>query len=219
MPFESLSLLWLGNPNNPDGKIILRKDIENICENNPTTIIIIDEAYAELCSGFESVNDLVNTYNNLIVVRSLTKAFAIPGIRLGYIVASTSIIEKLKAIKMPWSVNKIAIEAGKFILDNYQKLLPDKNAVSTESKVLQNELNNIAQLEVIPSDCNYFLVKLEKSDAAGLKQYLIENYGLLIRDASNFRGLDNSYFRIAIQKPEYNEMLAEGIKEWIKTNA
>ena len=213
------SLFWLGNPNNPDGKITSRKDIENLCANNPNVIFIIDEAYAELCDKFESVINLVDKYNNLIVVRSLTKAFSIPGIRLGYMVGSTKIIDKIKSIKIPWSVNTLAIEAGNFIISDYHSLLPNKKILAYECKALQNEFLNIPELEIIPSDCNYFLVRLTKGKASDLKQFLIKKYGLLIRDASNFRGLNESYFRIAIQKPEFNTQLVNAIKQWIKNNS
>lgn len=220
-PTKSNSLLWLGNPNNPDGKITPRQDIEYLCGHNPDTIFIVDEAYGELCDKFNSVINLVSEYRNLIVVHSLTKAFAIPGIRLGYMVGFEGTIEKIKSIKMPWSVNTIAIEAGNFILADFHRLLPDKKTMLYESKILQQKLANIHDpagghpLEVTPSECNYFLVRLKKGKAANLKQYLIHQHGLLIRDASNFRGLHESHFRVAIQRPEYNTLLVKAIINWI----
>lgn len=213
------SIFWLGNPNNPDGKVIPKKDIEKLCKNNPNVIFIIDEAYAELCEQFNSVINLIEKYNNLIVIRSLTKAFAIPGIRLGYMLGDIKIIDKVKSIKMPWSINSLAIESGNFIISNYHSLLPNKKILVNECKALQNELLNIPELEIIPSNCNYFLVRLKKGKAYDLKQFLIKKYGLLIRDASNFRGLNESYFRIAIQRPEFNTQLVNAIKQWIKNNS
>ena len=212
---KTASLFWLGNPNNPDGKVTSKKDIKNLCKNNPNVIFIIDEAYAELCDKFESVINLVDKYNNLIVVRSLTKAFSIPGIRLGYMVGSIKIIDKVKSIKIPWSVNLLAIEAGDFILNNYNNLLPKKNLVTIESKKLQKEFSKNPELNIIPSDCNYFLASIKNRKACDLKQFLIEEYGFLIRDASNFRGLNNSHFRIASQKPELNIKLVEAVNQWL----
>ncbi len=217
-PLKQHLLVWIGNPNNPDGKVTSKENILDLCKNNPDTIFIIDEAYAELCLKFDSVIYLVNRLNNLIVVRSLTKAFAIPGIRLGYMAASARIIEKAKAVKMPWSVNMLAIEAGYFILADYYNLLPEKNTVAMESKILQKELANIPGIKIHFSDCNYFLGRIESGKACDLKKFLLKNYGLLIRDASNFRGLNESHFRIAVQSPEFNTLLANAIKQWINNN-
>ena len=219
IPLKQHLLVWIGNPNNPDGKVTSKENILDLCKNNPDTIFIVDEAYAELCGEFDSVINSVNKFGNLVLVRSLTKAFAIPGIRLGYMVASKNIIEKVKSVKMPWSVNTLAIEAGKYILSDYPNLLPDNKTVAFESNILQQELVNISELEVTPSSCNYFLVRLKKGKAADLKQYLIDKHGLLIRDASNFRGLDESYFRIAVQRPEYNSLLVVGINQWLSCKA
>lgn len=213
--FNKSSLVWLGNPNNPDGKILSKDSIEYFCKNNQDTLFIIDEAYVELSDKCDTSIQLILEYENIIIVRSLTKSFAIPGIRLGYVAASTKIIKKLKMIKMPWSVNFLAIEAGDFILNDYYNLLPKNDIVTTKSKKLQKELSKFSELNITPSDCNYFLANIKNGIASDLKQFLIEEYNFLIRDASNFRGLNNSYFRIAAQKPEFNKMLVQAIKQWI----
>lgn len=213
--FNKPSLVWLGNPNNPDGKILSKDSIEFFCKNNPETLFIIDEAYVDLSDKCETSVQLVLEYENVVIVRSLTKSFAIPGIRLGYVAASSKIIEKLKKIKIPWSVNFLAIEAGDFILSDYYNLLPKKDIVTSESKKLQKELSKLPGLKIIPSDCNYFLASIENGNSSDLKQFLIEEYNFLIRDASNFRGLNNSHFRIAAQKPEFNKMIVQAIKQWL----
>jgi len=214
--FQYGSLIWLGNPNNPDGEIISKETIELLCKKNPKSTIIIDEAYGELCNGFESSIPLLDLFSNLIIIRSLTKTFAIPGIRLGYVLASEKIIEDLTLIKIPWSVNYLALEAGEFILSKYEQLMPEPNWFSF-CKSFQNELHNIQGLKVRVSNCNYYLVQIQNGKACDLKHFLIENYGLLIRDASNFRGLDESFFRIAIQDPMFNKLLIKGINDWLNS--
>lgn len=216
--YSKNSLIWIGNPNNPDGKITSVEFIETICKNNPSCCFIIDEAYVDLSEQCESSIRLISDLENIVIVKSLTKTFTIPGIRLGYIVASSNIIDRLKSIKMPWSVNSLAIEAGNFILSNYESLLPKKEAVAFESIKLQKILAKIPEIKVVQSNCNYFLASISTKTASDLKMYLIDNYGFLIRDASNFVGLDKSYFRIAAQKPELNIKLIEAIKNWIKIN-
>lgn len=213
------NLVWLGNPNNPDGKQFDADYIENLCKQNPNTYFVVDEAYTGLCSKDCSSISKVHTTENLILIRSLTKVFAIPGLRLGYIVANPSICEKIRSLKMPWSVNSIAIAAGSFIIDNYSLLVPNIKELLRLSRNLQYQLKKLDGIDVVDSQTNYFLVKLHKGKSSDLKSFLISNYGLLVRDASNFRGLNSSYIRIAAQQESYNSILVEGIKQWITTQS
>ncbi len=214
IPEKDTSTVWYGNPNNPDGTIIPIEATEQFCKNNPETRFIVDEAYVEICTDATSAIKLTDKYNNLIIVRSMTKAFAIPGIRIGYIVTSEKIINEIKNIKMPWSVSTLAIKAGEFITKNYHSILPNKNDILKHSKEFQNNINHINGFEVTFSECNFFTVKMQASNSNELKQYLISNYGILIRDASNFRGLDSRHFRISVQTKENNQMLIEALKKW-----
>lgn len=214
-PFETIpDLVWLGNPNNPDGQVTSLEQIEEKLDAHPQTLFIIDEAYGELCSAFESAAPLVDTYENLLVVKSMTKLHAIPGLRLGYLLTSEKIAERIRAHMQPWSVNALAIEVGKFILDHEKQLVPDISELLWQSRRLQNQLSEIDGIQAIDSCCNYFLVQLERGTAANLKAHLLNEHGLLIRDASNFRGLDERYFRIAVQDKKSNQKLVEAIKEW-----
>jgi threonine-phosphate decarboxylase len=210
-------LVWLGNPNNPDGKFFDADHIENLCKLNPNTYIVVDEAYTGLCSADCSSITKISNNNNLILIRSLTKIFAIPGLRLGYIVANPTICEKIRSLKMPWSVNSLAIAAGSFIIDNYNLLVPNIEELLQLSRNLQQQLKTVEGIDVVNSQTNYFLVKLHKGKSSDLKAFLINEYGLLVRDASNFRGLNTSFVRIAAQQESYNTMLVEGIKQWITT--
>lgn len=207
-------ILWIGNPNNPDGKIYKIDEIKDFLINNPQIILIIDEAYIDLCINNYSCIDLINEFENIIIVRSLTKSFAIPGIRLGYILSSPEIRMKLLKVKIPWSVNIIALNAGNYIFDNYSELLNEFKDIANNSIILQRNLSQIKGLDVFNSLCNYFLLKLEEGKAIELKHFLIENYGILIRDAANFRGLDSSFFRVAVQDEIKNKLLIKGITEW-----
>lgn len=214
--FSEFDLVWIGNPNNPDGKTIPKEEIEHFSKASPNVYFIIDEAYAELCAGFESSISLTNDHDNLIVIRSLTKTFSIPGIRIGYVMATQAIIKNLKKFIIPWNVNALAIKAGNFILDEYNFLIPDINKILNNSFQLQTRLNEIKILEVMQSKCNYFLVHLLKGKSDELKEYLIKEKSVLIRDASNFKGLDKSWIRIATQKTAQNNLLYESLVEWTR---
>jgi threonine-phosphate decarboxylase len=206
-------LIWMGNPNNPDGKVTVVTKILNLLENNPDTLFIIDEAYMDFIIPQQSVIQYIPDYKNLVVVRSFTKLFVLPGLRLGYICSNENIIGNLLKFKMPWSVNSLAIEAGKWILEKYDKIKPDIKTLIQNSQILQNEINNIDGLEVIFSECNFFLVKSLKMNSKDLKKKLIDDYGILIRDASNFKGLNEQYFRIASGTYDENLILINALKK------
>lgn len=207
-------LIWLCNPNNPDGKVFGVDYIENWLQNNEKSLFIVDEAYAELCHNFKSAIPLLKKYNNLIVVKSFTKSYAIPGLRLGFLLASPKTILQLKSFQLPWSVNNLSALAGEFILINKAKLSLNTSEIQKLSQQFQEEINNLNGYSVTFSPCNYFLVKIERGKAALLKKYLIEKYGLLIRDASNFRHLTQKHVRIALQSSEMNKKLISALREW-----
>lgn len=215
LKFEN-QIVWFANPNNPDSKTVTFTEIESMLKNNSSSVFILDEAYIELCYSTETAIPLLAKYSNLIIVRSFTKAFSIPGLRLGYILSSEKITDKIKPFLMPWNVNSIAIAAGVYIMEHYDRLLPDKEVIRKESVELQKELGKIKKLKVYPSDCNFFMVQSLSRPANELKEFLVKEYGILIRDASNFKGLDKSFFRIAIQKPKMNKLLVKGIKYWLQ---
>ena len=137
------------------------------------------------------------------------------GLRIGYITAHPTIIKRIRAFVKPWSVNSLAISAGIYLIEHKSDYELNLNALLEERKRVSAELEKLGVLEPWTSDTHYMLVRLRFGNAKALKDYLACNHGILIRDASNFDGLDNSYFRIAIQTPEENDKLINAIKEWI----
>lgn len=207
-------LVFLCNPNNPDGYYNSTEELEHVIQKYPDTTFVVDEAYIDFTNEVNTCLSLINTYKNLIIVKSLTKLFAIPGLRLGYIISSPTIIHKLLQHKMPWSVNTMAIEAGKYIFKHYDALQPDISELILQNKALQDAIQVIDGFEVVPSKTNYFLVRLDVPKSEELKTYLINKHQILIRDASNFNGLDAHYIRIACQSPEQNDLLIHALKQW-----
>lgn len=210
--FSSYNTVWLGTPNNPDGTITQAEEIMDKCHAHPSTCFVVDMAYAELTSRQEELRWKKQLPDNLVLIRSLTKSFAIPGLRLGYITASSRIVDSLSRMRPPWSVNSLAMEAGRYILDNYPALVPDIKELTDESLFLQRELLQTGTIDVVPSSCNFFLCRLNEGSSASLKKDLIQQYGILIRDASNFRSLDHSCFRVAAQNHTNNLYLINAIK-------
>ena len=208
------SLAFICNPNNPDGFISPLEVIESQIKQYPKTTFVLDEAYIDFASGAKSCISLLDKYPNMIIIKSLTKLFSIPGIRLGYILSSPGQIERLKGIKMPWSVNSLAIEMGKHIFRHYEGLKPDLKLAFKASKKLQQQISEMEGFSVIPAPTTFFLLKHKEARAADIKDYLMERYQILVRDASNFTGLEGEYIRIAVQSPEGNELLLKALENW-----
>jgi len=207
-------IIFICNPNNPDGKVMTVQQIETLLVKYPKTIFIIDEAYIEFSKVAESSSFLINQFNNIVIVKSLTKTFAIPGLRLGYIIGNSDFVTKLLELKMPWSVNAMAIEVGKCIFENYEELSFDANQLIKETELLKEKIKTIDWLEIIEGHATYFLIKLNNKRAADLKSFLIQEHGILIRDATNFTGLEGECVRVALQSEEANSALAEALNQW-----
>ena len=210
---DEMDLVWLCNPNNPTGKCYALDRIKDILAGNPNTIFVIDQAYDLYSVRPVMTLKEASGYPNLVVLQSLTKRFSIPGLRLGYAVGNPVLIESLKSLKMPWSVNSVAICAAEFLLSHANDYQIHRELLHNEAERIMKEFEAMG-IEVYPTDCNFFLSKLHKGTAAELKKWLVDQYGLLIRDASNFEGLTDRYFRIAAQGREENDLLIKAVKEW-----
>ncbi len=205
--------VWLCNPNNPTGAVL---DDEILRRTLPSKrLFIIDQSYAPFTTGrcltaIESVQ-----YHNVITLHSMTKAFAIPGLRIGYMVGNAKLLQEIRPKRMPWSVNQMAIDAAQFLLAHQTDYTLDLHAMTTERTRVEALLHRLGAVEVWPSDTHILLCRLRTGKAAALKHYLATEHGLLIRDASNFEGLSEDFFRIAIQLPEENDLLIGAMAEWL----
>lgn len=211
---KDYQLVFICNPNNPDGSIIPTQELSRLIEAASSTIFVIDEAYIEFTDQIESIIPLIKRLENLIVVRSLTKAFAIPGIRLGYVIASSTIITQLLTKKMPWSVNALAIHSGLLVFEHYNHWLFNVEELLEETRKFIQELSAISWLKVKPSHTSYFLVELKKGTASILKDYLVTQHGILIRNANNFKKLHGEHIRLSIQYQEAQNVLIQALRNW-----
>lgn len=215
LSLEGQDFCWICNPNNPDGKLIHRTELLNLIAANRQTTFIIDQAYVAFTTEELLRPTDINNNPNLIIIQSISKVYKTPGLRIGYLIASPTLINEIKPYVIPWSVNAIAIEAGKYILLHPGRFTLPLRQWQQDTAELMGKLNQLEGLEITPTATTFFLVRLKKGEAADLKQYLLDKYNILIRDASNFRGLDKSYFRLSTQKREENHLLVNGIKEWL----
>ena len=213
IPKLSTDLAFICHPNNPTGQIVATEILEAFIKKNPETLFIIDEAYEGFLKHSQSLLSRIDSFKNVLLLRSLTKLFALPGLRLGYISGHPSIIQKISEYKPPWSVNSLAVQAGVFIFQDYEMYLPDVIALLEETQWFLNEVKQIDGLEAMETLTNFFLVKSLFAEAKQLKVYLAGK-GMLIRDAPNFRGLSPNYFRLATLQREKNQQLINELKLW-----
>ena len=207
-------IYWICNPDNPTGNVIVKQFLAYVIKQHPRYLHVIDESYADYTlQPMLQPKELLDCYN-VMILHSLSKKYCIPGLRLGYIAASPIIIDRLRDIRQPWTVNTLAIEAGKWLIKNNPQVIPDIKGYIDEAQRLRDELQAIDGILVMDTKTHYMLVNIDWTTSLELKNWLIENHGILIRDASNFHGLDDHCFRVAAQTPEENDALINAIKEF-----
>lgn len=215
LSLEGQDFCWICNPNNPDGKLIHRTELLALIAANRQTTFIVDQAYVAFTTEDLLKPTDVKNNPNLVIVQSISKAYNIPGLRIGYLIASPAITERIEKYIIPWSVNAMAIEASKYILIHPAQFTLPIRKWQRETAEFIYQLNKLDGLEVIPTSTTFFLVRLKKGTAAELKRHLLEEHGILIRDASNFRGLDETYFRLSTQTSAENAILTAALREWL----
>lgn len=207
-------LYWICNPNNPTGNVLLKPLVNRIVRLHPRYLFVLDQSYADYTlEPMLEPCEVLDCYN-VMILRSLSKSYCIPGLRLGYIYSSPIIIDRLRNIRQPWTVNSLAIEAGKYLLKNQPQMIPDLRAYLQEAQRLRRKLSEIEGLMVMETSTNFMLVNTDFGDTKELKKWLIDHYGILIRDASNFRGLDHYCFRVTARTPEEDDQLVSAIKHY-----
>jgi len=214
-------IVFICNPNNPNGQLWDRNQIEQLVENaqRQNAVVCVDESFIDFIErpADFSVARYVKKYRNLVVLRSFTKPFCLPGLRVGYVIASKEIVSKFITFRPPWSVNCFAEVCAVAALNGPDYLGRTRRLVQTEKSYLKGELVRMGLL-VIPSHANFLLIDIRKTGFSGnvLKRKLVERYGLLVRDCSSFRGLDKFWIRIAVKKHAENRALVAALKKLLE---
>ena len=206
--------VFICNPNNPTGQLLSKNQLLQIIKKAKklSTIVFLDECFIEMVpESNESIILYVKNYKNLFVLRSLTKSFALPGIRIGYAAGSKEIIDILKKIQIPWSVNSLAQNAANTALKNKSYLIKSNSVIKKELVFLTNKINKLNGFDCDNSSTNFILIKTKK-DSTRLQKKLLE-HKILIRDCKNFRGLDNHYIRIAVKSHKDNLKLVKVLEK------
>ena len=216
---DSLDLLVLCNPNNPTSTAVARKDMRKIldCALQYGISVMVDETYEEFTPEGSKISSipLTNNYNNLIVLRGISKFFAAPGLRLGYAVTGNpDLLKYINTKKNPWTINSLAEIAGCIMFSDKDYINKTKALISGERQRMYDTLSSWKTVKVYPSCTNFLLVRILREDVTSdmVFDHCIRK-GLMIRDCSTFPFLDSSYIRFCVMSPEKNEELLEAFRE------
>ena len=206
-------LVILCNPNNPTGHFLPPGDIRAFSARHPEIKVVVDEAYVEFIVAGASCVD-AQMPPNMLALRSPTKFYSVPGIRLGYCVGHRDLILALLDAKEPWTISAPALAVGLALLNCAADDRRIRDTLVREKKSLETQLGAIAGLAVCPGAANFLLCRIQADTptSADLRAACLKQ-SLLIRDASNFEGLDSHYFRVAVRTGEENVRMARIIRE------
>ena len=207
----SYDITFICNPNNPTGELLWDESLlERVAESAEKNgkVLVVDECFIDFTHG-KSCVQLLNRFDNLIVLKAFTKFFAFAGIRLGYMLASKNIISEVSQYCSSWNVSSIAQRAGcTAIREKASWKKKTLSLIDKQREFLYGQLNGIEGVKAFPSDANFILIKAEKDCF-----YKLMEKNILVRDCSNFEGLDDSYFRICISGQKDNELFIKALKE------
>lgn len=207
--------VWLCNPNNPTGMVTDKDTIIASLRDHPDVVHVIDQSYSDYTTKtMFSPMDAVSEHK-LLLIGSFTKQFSVPGLRIGYVVGNRELITAMKKSRMPWAVSEITSEAARYLIRHSVDYKIDSDKLNREALRICISLRKLG-IVVRETDCNFLLCRLPYGTAAELKEWLVKTHGILIRDASNFRGLTKHHFRVAAQRKDENDLLVTAIAEWLK---
>ena len=205
---KKVDALWVARPNNPTGSLFSMELILKFTQMFPEKWFIIDEAFIQFLDDWKSNSFLAaKPKPNVLVLNSLTKFYAIAGLRLGGLMGSEQVISRLKTAKEPWTINGIADRVASLLIqcadyDDKARLI-----VSKESRRVFAGLKNLDGVIPFSTSANYILCQWVKTgDLDDLLGYLLAN-GAYVRDCRNFPGLEENFFRIGIKNPKDNDLL------------
>ena len=205
--------IFICNPNNPTGALIKKKEMLKIISaaKKKSSLVFIDETFIELVpESNESLIKYIKNYENLFILRSLTKSFGLAGIRIGYGVSNSQIIDPLQKIKIPWNVSYMAQRAASAAICYHPFLEKTCKLIKKEKDFISSNLAKSKKFTCCDSSTNFILVKTKIKSRPLQKK--LQRKKILIRDCSTFRGLNQNYIRIAVKTRKENIKLLKALE-------
>ena len=215
---QGAELVFLAHPASPSGVLMAPELLIEMAAwlDAAGIYLLLDEAFVDFVEE-ASLKTQLARFPRLLILRSFTKFFAIPGMRLGCLLAAPELIRRLAAVQEPWSVNTLAQAMGRACLQDLDYMARSRALVRQEREYLLSGLQSLPGLQSFPSMVNYLLVKITRPDwsAASLRTAVLSEK-IIIRDASNFRGLDERFIRLAVRGREENQRLLQALGQFLK---
>ena len=200
-------MIFLSSPNNPTGNCVPADDVRALAESVPKAMVVLDEAYAEFADS--SLVRLTSEYENVLVLRTFSKAFGLAGLRVGYAVLPEWVVGTYRKVSLPFTVNDVALVAALAALKDIEHLQRSIELVRAGRRYLSTELQG--RFTVYPSEANFVLVDIAPRTSTEVCSEL-EQRGITVRDCKSFRGAGNSLIRISVGTQEQNEKLVAALK-------
>lgn len=212
---EEIDMIFICNPNNPTGKLTEKNLLIEILEKakDYNCVVAIDESFLDFVKENEDYTliNYIEDYKNLFIIKSLTKFFAMPGLRIGYgITYDKTLINKINSISVPWNINVLAEKSAIKALEEKDYINDTINYIENEKDRFYYELCKFNDLKVFKPSVNYIMFKVKKD--IDLKEEMMKE-NIIIRSCSNYIGLDNKYYRVAVRKREENKRFIDILKK------
>lgn len=209
--------LLLTNPGSPAGTLLPRDVRQWALEKSRklSFLCVVDEVFVDFCEE-ESLKTFAGEFDRLVLIRSMTKFYGVPGLRIGYLFASKELAERMRGFLPPWSVNTLAQMAGKYCLGLEEYRRETLSLIERERAHMAGVLGGLKGCRVFPAAANFLLMKLPDSlpPAGVLRNDLLNSRRVLVRDCSSFEGMNDRYVRLAVRLPEQNRRVLDGIARW-----
>ena len=204
--------VFLCNPNNPTGRVMSRLIVRKLAEavDRRQGWLIVDEAFIDYCQAQSAVS-MLNEYPRLMVLRSLTKFYAMPGLRIGYLLGASKLVDQLKDRQPPWSVNSLVQEVSRSVLRDHAYAVRSRTFMMQERSRFIRELLFLPAVRAYPSAANFVLIELPAWTCAGEVTDRLASQNLLVRDCSALPGLTTQMIRVAIRTAKENRRLIDAL--------
>jgi len=206
-------IVFFCSPNNPTGNTVSEDDVLKVVERD--VVVVVDEAYFEF-SG-KSLSQLIRKYGNVVVFRTFSKVFGLAGLRIGYVLGDSELIDSMRRVMPPFPVNVLALRAAEVAIGDTQYIGKVRGLVNVGKQYLYSELREIRDVRAYPSETNFILIDIRKTgiDSTGMFEALLRR-GVLVRDCSSFRGLGRNFIRVTVGTMNENELFIKALKNVLK---
>ena len=216
-------LVFFCNPNNPTGTLMARPDMDALCRFLPDTVFVIDESYLPFAPMPADATMIASDLPNVMVLNSMSKAFRIPGLRIGFVKAPTMLMEKLVPFSLPWSVNSLAQAAVGWLMTHPERieqlLSSTRNMLEQEKRRTVEYIQQETDVHCFPSATSFMLMRLpEGLDAPTMWRHMADNR-ILIRDCANFTGLSDAFIRISLKSEKENRRATDLLVQLCRDHA